>query len=81
MAIRRPAQIRLRGARGQGSAFIPNPLFAGSGRFFRELLATKKDTLFDNRVSLAEATGFEPAIFGLTGRYVNRYTTPPCSLY
>ncbi len=23
------------------------------------------------------ATGFEPAIFGLTGRRVNRYTTPP----
>ncbi len=23
------------------------------------------------------ATGFEPAVFGLTGRHVNRYTTPP----
>jgi hypothetical protein len=25
----------------------------------------------------AGATGFEPAIFGLTGRYANRCTTPP----
>ena len=24
------------------------------------------------------ATGLEPAIFGLTGRRVNHYTTPPC---
>ncbi|MBN1137876.1 MAG: hypothetical protein JXM73_14905, partial [Anaerolineae bacterium] len=22
-------------------------------------------------------TGFEPAVFGLTGRHVNHYTTPP----
>src|SRR5690349_20389492 len=28
-------------------------------------------------VARAGATGFEPAIFGLTGRRVNRYTTPP----
>ena len=28
-------------------------------------------------MSEAGATGFEPAIFGLTGRHVNRYTTPP----
>jgi hypothetical protein len=28
-------------------------------------------------VLTAGATGFEPAIFGLTGRHVNRYTTPP----
>jgi hypothetical protein len=28
-------------------------------------------------MSRAGATGFEPAIFGLTGRHVNRYTTPP----
>lgn len=28
-------------------------------------------------VGTAGATGFEPAIFGLTGRHVNRYTTPP----
>ena len=27
----------------------------------------------------AGATGFEPAISGLTGRHVNRYTTPPYS--
>jgi hypothetical protein len=26
---------------------------------------------------VAGATGFEPAIFGLTGRHVNHYTTPP----
>lgn len=26
---------------------------------------------------LAETTGFEPATFGLTGQYANRYTTPP----
>ena len=26
---------------------------------------------------LAGATGFEPAISGLTGQHVNRYTTPP----
>ena len=25
----------------------------------------------------AETTGFEPATFGLTGQYANRYTTPP----
>jgi hypothetical protein len=25
----------------------------------------------------AGATGFEPAIFGLTGRHVHHYTTPP----
>ncbi len=25
----------------------------------------------------AGATGFEPAISGLTGQHVNRYTTPP----
>ena len=26
---------------------------------------------------MATPTGFEPAIFGLTGRYVSRYTTGP----
>lgn len=26
---------------------------------------------------LAETTGFEPATYGLTGRYANRYTTSP----
>jgi hypothetical protein len=26
---------------------------------------------------LAGTTGFEPALSGLTGRHVNRYTTPP----
>jgi hypothetical protein len=29
------------------------------------------------KMSQAGATGFEPAISGLTGRHVNRYTTPP----
>ena len=28
---------------------------------------------------MAELTGIEPAIFGVTGRHVNRYTTAPCS--
>ena len=28
-------------------------------------------------MSRAGATGFEPAVFGLTGRHVNHYTTPP----
>ena len=28
-------------------------------------------------MSRAGATGFEPAVFGLTGRHVYRYTTPP----
>jgi hypothetical protein len=28
-------------------------------------------------MSKAGATGFEPAISGLTGQHVNRYTTPP----
>ena len=27
---------------------------------------------------LATRIGFEPTIFGLTGQYVNRYTTGPC---
>jgi hypothetical protein len=27
--------------------------------------------------TVAETTGFEPATFGLTGQYANRYTTPP----
>ena len=33
------------------------------------------------RMADSGATGFEPAIFGLTGQYVNRYTTPPIELY
>ena len=31
-------------------------------------------------VLVAGATGFEPAISGLTGRRVNHYTTPPSSI-
>ena len=29
---------------------------------------------------MAETTRFELATFGLTGRYANRYTTPPINL-
>ena len=48
-------------------------------------LQTKKETAPSFRsvsrvtciLLLAGATGFEPAISGLTGQHVNRYTTPP----
>ena len=28
---------------------------------------------------LADLTGIEPAVFSVTGRHVNRYTTGPCN--
>ena len=37
----------------------------------------QKSRLAHGRAALAGATGFEPAISGLTGRHVDHYTTPP----
>ena len=42
----------------------------------------QKQTPMEKRFSIgastsAGTTGFEPATSGLTGRYANRYTTPP----
>ena len=31
----------------------------------------------DNHLEMATRMGFEPTIFGVTGQYVNRYTTGP----
>jgi hypothetical protein len=39
--------------------------------------AKKAQVTSESPVPKTGATGFEPAIFGLTGRHVNRYTTPP----
>jgi hypothetical protein len=38
---------------------------------------TRSHQLLRPRPPGAETTGFEPATFGLTGQYANRYTTPP----
>ena len=37
----------------------------------------QKSRLAQGQAALAGATGFEPAISGLTGRHVHHYTTPP----
>ena len=40
------------------------------------LLAELPGHLF--KKALADLTGIEPAVFSVTGRHVNRYTTDPC---
>jgi hypothetical protein len=40
-------------------------------------IKTKNAHRFFSVSVLAETTGFEPATYGLTGRYANRYTTSP----
>jgi hypothetical protein len=64
-ALQRPGEYADATGASSGSSVDPHPVRnrpSTEGRFV---------------MSPTGATGFEPAVFGLTGRHVNHYTTPP----